>query len=188
MPPTSSQVSTAGNGNRDPPYAGARDAHRRRREIHHVLHDSLMKNLLNLAIILFLFLGWAKAQEQSLPVPQPRVIELTADKDSRYRQNGKGVTTIEAVAGEPLILRVAAVPAKQTARDGSVHGLALLDKQSNVVPGWRFFFQPGTQEVRVTAPAKPGRYIAVCTVICSEGHEGMTFTLVIRDDKKVRKD
>lgn len=143
-----------------------------------------MKNRIHFAMFFFLFPGLAKAQEQSLPVPQPRVIQLTADKDSRYRQNGKAVHTIEAVAGEALILRVSAIPAKQTARDGSVHGLALLDKQSNVVPGWRFFFQPGTQEVRVTAPAKPGRYNAVCTVICSEGHEGMTFTLLVTDPAK----
>ena len=93
-----------------------------------------MKNLVHLVMVLFLFPGLAKAQEPSLPVPQPRVIELTADKDSRYRQNGKAVHTIEAVAGEALILRVSAVPAKQTARDGSVHGLALLDKQSNAGP------------------------------------------------------
>jgi heme/copper-type cytochrome/quinol oxidase subunit 2 len=31
----------------------------------------------------------------------------------------------------------------------------------------------------VTAPILPGRYKAVCIVICSDGHEGMGFTLVV---------
>jgi heme/copper-type cytochrome/quinol oxidase subunit 2 len=31
----------------------------------------------------------------------------------------------------------------------------------------------------VIAPMQPGRYTAVCTIICSDGHDGMTFTLVV---------
>jgi hypothetical protein len=118
-------------------------------------------------------------QVQSSSVTQPRVIELTADKDSRYRQGDKVAPTIEVLAGEPLVLRITAVRARQVARDGSVHGLALLDKNSDVVPGWRFFLHPGVQELAVTAPAQPGRYTAVCTVICSDAHEGMGFTLMV---------
>jgi heme/copper-type cytochrome/quinol oxidase subunit 2 len=114
----------------------------------------------------------------------PRVIELTADKDSRYRLGGKVSPTIEVSAGEPLILRITAVRAKEVARDGSIHGLALLDKNSAVVPGWRFFFHPGVQEISVAAPSEPGRYSAVCIVICSDGHEGMGFTLVVVDRRK----
>jgi hypothetical protein len=108
-----------------------------------------------------------------------RVIELSADKDSRYRQDGKVSPTIEASPGEHLILRITATRAKQVARDGSVHGLALLDKNENAVPGWRFYLHPGAQELAVAAPEKPGRYKAVCTVICSDMHEGMGFTLVV---------
>src|SRR5437773_2224344 len=69
----------------------------------------------------------------------PRIIELTADHDSRYRQDGRVAPVIEVVAGEPLVLRITARRARQVARDGSVHGLALLDKNSDAVPGWRFF-------------------------------------------------
>jgi len=117
----------------------------------------------------------------------PRVIELTADKDSRYRQARKVSPTIEVQAGEPLILRITVVRATEIARDGSVHGLALLDKNSNVVPGWTFFFQPGVQELSVTAPLQPGRYTAVCTVICSDGHDGMTFTLLVTQSEASRE-
>ena len=109
----------------------------------------------------------------------PRLIELTADKDSKYRLGSKVAPTLEASPGERLTLRITAIRAKQVARDGSVHGLALLDKDENVVPGWRFYLHPGVQDVEVTAPMQPGRYTAVCIVICSDMHEDMGFTLVV---------
>ena len=140
-----------------------------------------MKKRLQIAfVVLGLFAG-SMCPAQSAVASSPRVIELTADKDSRYRQGRKASPTIEASAGEPLILRITAVKAREVVRDGSIHGLALLDKNSNAVPGWRFFFHPGVQEVTVAAPSEPGRYTAVCTVICSDGHEGMGFTLVVTD-------
>jgi hypothetical protein len=117
----------------------------------------------------------------------PRIIELTADKDSCYRLGNKVAPTLEALPGEPLILRITATRAKQIARDGSVHGLALLDKNLDSVPGWRFYLHPGVQDLAVTAPTRIGRYTAVCTIICSDGHTGMKFTLIVVDPKKVAR-
>src|SRR5215469_13718342 len=134
-----------------------------------------------LTVFIFALVATAFGPSQSISGATPRVIELTADRDSRYRRGPKASPTIEVFAGEPLILRVTAVRAKEVARDGSVHGLALLDHNSNAVAGWRFFLRPGVQELSVTAPSEPGRYTAVCTVICSEAHEGMGFTLVVID-------
>ena len=91
-------------------------------------------------------------------------------------------------AGERLILRITAVKAKQVARDGSVHGLALLDKDENAVPGWRFYLHPGVQDVKVTAPSQPGRYTAVCIVICSDMHEDMGFTLIVSQPGSTTKE
>ena len=116
---------------------------------------------------------------QTGPIVSPRVVELTADRDSRYRWQGKVSPTIEALSGEPLILRITASRAKQVARDGSVHGLVLLNQNLDAVPGWRFYLHPGVQELAVKAPDEPGRYTAVCTVICSDMHDGMTFTLIV---------
>ena len=110
---------------------------------------------------------------------QPRVIELTAGKDSRYRMGKTVSPTIEVAAGEHLVLRITATKAKEVARDGSIHGLALLDKDQNAIPGWSFYLHPGAQDLAVVAPMKPGRYAAVCTIICSDMHDGMGFTLVV---------
>jgi len=138
-----------------------------------------MRNRLHVTLIACALVAWPTCQAQSTSAVEPRIIELTADKDSRYRHGGKIAPTIEVFAGESLILRITAVRAMEVARDGSVHGLALLDKHSDTVSGWRFFLQPGVQDLAVTAPSQPGRYTAVCTVICSDAHEGMGFTLLV---------
>jgi hypothetical protein len=147
-----------------------------------------MSKRLQFVLLACVLAAWSICDSQSIPVPGPRVIELTADRDSRYRQGNKTSPTIEVLAGEPLILRITAVRAREVARDGSIHGLALLDKDSNAVDGWRFFLHPGVQDLAVNAPNQPGRYKAVCTVICSDGHEGMGFTLLVRNQMTNAKD
>ena len=112
---------------------------------------------------------------------QPRVIELTADHDSRYRIAGQKTPEITVKAGEPILLRVTARKAKSWNRDGSIHGFTLLKaKERTRVEGWDLLFKPGMQQFALTAPTEPGEYEAVCTVICSEDHEGMhlKFTVV----------
>jgi len=77
-------------------------------------------------------------------------------------------------------LRITAIKAKDRNRDGSVHGLSLLRPNDHQpVPGWELMLKPGMQEFTLTAPAEPGTYEAVCTVICSEHHEGMRLKFVV---------
>ena len=45
--------------------------------------------------------------------------------------------------------------------------------------GWDLLLKPGTQEFVLVAPAEPGEYEAVCTVICSEDHEGMHLKVTV---------
>ena len=105
---------------------------------------------------------------------QAHVIELTADSDSRYKIAGLRTPEITVKAGEQVLLRVTARKAKSWNRDGSVHGFTLLRaKDRTIVEGWDLLFKPGTQEFQLTAPSEPGEYVVVCTVICSEDHEGM---------------
>ena len=105
---------------------------------------------------------------------QARVIELTADRDSRYKIAGMRAPEITVKAGEQILLRVTARRGKSWNRDGSVHGFSLLRARDRTkVDGWDLLFKPGTQEFLMTAPAETGEYVAVCTVICSEEHEGM---------------
>lgn len=105
---------------------------------------------------------------------QTRVIEVLADSDSRYKIAGERTPEITVKAGEQFILRVTARRGKTWNRDGSIHGFSLLRaKDRTRVEGWDLLFKAGKQEFQLTAPADPGEYVVVCTVICSEDHEGM---------------
>jgi heme/copper-type cytochrome/quinol oxidase subunit 2 len=108
------------------------------------------------------------------------VIEVLADKDSRYKIAGEKQAEISVKAGEPILLRVTARKGKSWNRDGSIHGFSLLrSKDRSKVPGWDLLLKPGTQEFSMTAPAEVGEYVVVCTVICSEEHEGMFMRFVV---------
>jgi len=110
----------------------------------------------------------------------PRVIEILADHDSRYKIQGQKQPTITAKPSEELTLRVKAIKAKNHNRDGSVHGFALLRASDRkLVPGWDLLLKPGTKEFHLTAPSEPGEYIVICTVICSQGHEEMTMKFIV---------
>jgi len=125
-----------------------------------------------------IFVGIAAASALLAAVPranaQARVIEVTADRDSRYKIAGQRTPEITVKAGEQILLRVTAYRAKTWNRDGSIHGFTLLRaKDRTKVDGWDLLFKPGTQEFLLTVPKEPGAYEVVCTVICSEDHEGM---------------
>src|SRR5579863_8349935 len=137
--------------------------------------STIHRNVLRMATTLALLM------RMSLASAQARVIEITADSDSRYKIAGMRTPEITVKAGEEIRLRVTARRGKSWNRDGSIHGFSLLRaKDRSRVEGWDLLFKSGTQEFQLTAPSEPGAYEVVCTVICSEDHEGMhmKFTVI----------
>jgi heme/copper-type cytochrome/quinol oxidase subunit 2 len=119
----------------------------------------------------------AYAQSPAAPV---HVIAVLADKDSRYKIAGEKKPEITVKAGEQILLRITAHKGKSWNRDGTIHGFSLLRaKDRSKVPGWDLLLKPGTEEFKMTAPVEPGEYVVVCTVICSEEHEGMFMKFVV---------
>ena len=117
--------------------------------------------------------------QQSTP-SNPRLIEILADHDSRYKMEGLKQPEITVKAGEQITLRITARKAKHKNREGAVHGFTLLHaRDQKPVRDWDFTLMPGTQDFAVTAPQEPGEYIVVCTVICSEDHEGMKMRFIV---------
>jgi hypothetical protein len=109
-----------------------------------------------------------------------RIIEILADRDSRYKIAGQKQPVITAKPGEELTLRITARKAQTQNRDGSIHGLTLLRaKDHKPVDGWDLLLKPGTHDFDVAAPADPGEYVIVCTVICSPDHEQMSMRFVV---------
>ena len=120
--------------------------------------------------------GWLGAVASA----QSRVIELLADSDSRYKIAGERTPEITVKAGEQVLLRVTARKGKSWNRDGSIHGFTLVRaKDRSKVEGWDLLLKPGKQEFVLTAPTEPGVYEVVCTVICSEEHEGMHMKFIV---------
>jgi heme/copper-type cytochrome/quinol oxidase subunit 2 len=126
-------------------------------------------------LIAFVLLGSA------LSATDVHVIEVLADKDSRYKIEGLKKPEITVKAGEAVLLKITARKGKSWNRDGTIHGFTLLRASDrSKVKGWNLVLMPGEQQFEMTAPVEPGDYIVVCTVICSEEHEGMNmkFTVV----------
>ena len=110
----------------------------------------------------------------------PRVIEILADHDSRFKIQSQAQPMITAKAGEKITLRITAIKAKNHNRDGSIHGFTLLRASDRKpVEGWDFLLKPGTQEFTLTAPTVSGEYVVICTVICSQDHEGMFIRFLV---------
>jgi heme/copper-type cytochrome/quinol oxidase subunit 2 len=127
----------------------------------------------SLATVFFLLLA--------LPAgAQSHVIEVLADSDSHFKIAGQSKPEITVKAGEPVLLRIMARKGKTWNRDGSVHGFTLLRHKDHAkVPGWDLELKQGAQEFTLTAPTEPGEYDVLCTVICSEDHEGMRMKFVV---------
>lgn len=114
------------------------------------------------------------------PAAAPRLIEIIADHNSRFVVVGQPKPAITITAGEPLRVRITAIRAKNKNRDGAVHGFTLLHaKDHQPVLGWDLELQPGTRDYDLAAPAEPGEYEIVCTVICSANHEQMTMKVTV---------
>jgi heme/copper-type cytochrome/quinol oxidase subunit 2 len=144
------------------------------------MHRTLGK-ITDLPVLAILALvSYFPAVHQGGPATTPRVIEVLADHDSRYKISGMKSPEISVKAGEPFTLRITAKKAKNRNREGSIHGFTLLRaKDRTPVPGWDFQLKPGTQEFSVIAPQESGEYVVICTVVCSEDHEGMELKFVV---------
>jgi hypothetical protein len=111
-----------------------------------------------------------------------RIIEILADRDSRYKIAGQPHPAITMKAGERIVLRITARKAHGANRDGSIHGFALTRARDGArVPGWDLLLKPGTQDFDLVAPQQPGEYLVVCTVICSQDHDGMHMKILVTE-------
>ena len=111
---------------------------------------------------------------------QIRVIEILADKDSRYKIGRQKSPTLTFKAGEEVQFRITAKKAKTLNRNGSIHGFALIRKKDGAkFADWDLELKPGAQEFVLKVPSEPGEYEIVCTVICSEGHEDMRLKVIV---------
>ena len=132
---------------------------------------------------LFLFIALASGLLSAQATP--RLLEITADHDSRFKVAGRPDPIITLESGERVLLRITAIKAKSMNRNGAIHGFVLLDKNGEKVPGWMLSLKPGTHDFALTAPDVPGDYKVVCNVVCSQDHETMHMTIKVLPTRSV---
>jgi hypothetical protein len=107
----------------------------------------------------------------------PRVIEVTADKDNTFKVPGeKPVITVHP--GEALILRITSHFGGEQARDGAEHSFVVKKLREQ---GWDIRLKEGTHDYPLTAPQQAGEYLVECTVKCGRGHDDMNMKLVVKN-------
>lgn len=106
------------------------------------------------------------------------MIEIIADKDSRYKVVGER-SPVTLSAGEKISLRITAYRGTRWNQDGTVHGFAMSRKNGRRVPGWNLLLKEGLNEFHLVAPTQPGDYIVVCTVTCGRAHDRMNMKFVV---------
>jgi hypothetical protein len=123
----------------------------------------ILQRLTRLRVVAALAMATYFPSAQQSGTPSGRVIEVLADHDSRYKVSGTKEPLITVKPDEVLTLRVTAKKAKNSNREGFIHGFTLLRSKDR----------------KPVAPQEPGEHVVICTVICSEDHEGMTLKLVV---------
>ena len=116
----------------------------------------------------------------SFPLPSgggsPRVIEVIADRDNRFKVPGQKNPIITVKAKEVIRLRITSRKGTEWEKDGAVHSFTIVPLKDE---GWDLRLKEGTQEFTLVAPTEPGDYVVECAVMCGKGHNEMKMKLVV---------
>jgi heme/copper-type cytochrome/quinol oxidase subunit 2 len=106
----------------------------------------------------------------------PRVVELVADKDNRFKVPGQKKPVITVHVKEVIRLRITAHRGTEWEKDGAIHSFTVKEFKDQ---GWDLRLKEGVNEFTLVAPAEPGEYTVECTVKCGDGHEEMKMKLIV---------
>jgi heme/copper-type cytochrome/quinol oxidase subunit 2 len=110
---------------------------------------------------------------------EPRVIQLTADHDNKFKVAGQKDPVITVKAKEVIKFRV-------TAHKGSemdpkfpncVHSFSIKELKDQ---GWDVCLKEGMNEFVLVAPSKPGEYKVECMAKCGKGHDDMAMKMTVQ--------
>ena len=126
--------------------------------------------LLSVATLLAIALGPLTA------VAGPRVIQVIADDDNRFKVAGMKKPVMTVKAGEVVTLRIISRKGTDWEKDGTVHSFTINALKDQ---GWDLRLKEGTHDYTLAAPSEPGEYVVECTVRCGKGHDDMKMKLVV---------
>ena len=109
---------------------------------------------------------------------EPRVIQLTADKDNKFKVPGQKQPVITVKAKEVIKFRVTAHKATETdpKYPGCAHSFTIKGLKDQ---GWDVCLKEGMNEFVLVAPSKPGEYNIECMSKCGKGHDDMNMKMTV---------
>lgn len=109
---------------------------------------------------------------------QPRVIQLTADHDNKFKVPGEKLPVITVKANEVIKFRVTAHKGTETdpKYPGCVHTFTIKELKDQ---GWDVCLKEGMNEFVLVAPSKPGDYKIECMAKCGKGHDDMNMKMTV---------
>ena len=107
----------------------------------------------------------------------PRIIDLIADKDNRFKVAKQKDPVINMKVNEVAVLRITAHKgAEWDEKDNSIHTFTITALKNK---GWDFRLKEGVNQFPVVAPSEAGEYQVECTIKCGKGHDDMKMKLVV---------
>lgn len=110
---------------------------------------------------------------------EPRVIQLTADHDNKFKVAGQKEPSITVKAKEVIKFRVTAH--KGTEMDpkypNCAHSFTIKELKDQ---GWDVCLKEGMNEFVLVAPSKPGEYKIECMAKCGKGHDDMAMKMIVQ--------
>ncbi len=127
--------------------------------------------------ILGLLLGLTLIPAVRMLPQQPRVVQVTADKDNRFKVPGQKKPVITLKAKEVILLRVTAHKSETFDKtDNAVHSFTVKDWKDQ---GWDLRLKDGLNEFTLVVPSQPGEHLVECLVKCGSGHDDMNMKLIV---------
>jgi heme/copper-type cytochrome/quinol oxidase subunit 2 len=111
---------------------------------------------------------------------QPRVIQLTADKDNKFKVPGQKQPVITVKAKEVIKFKVTAHRGTETdpKYPGCAHSFTIKELKNQ---GWDVCLKEGMNEFVLVAPSKPGEYSIECMSKCGKGHDDMNMKMTVTE-------
>jgi heme/copper-type cytochrome/quinol oxidase subunit 2 len=109
---------------------------------------------------------------------EPRVIQLTADRDNKFKIPGQKAPAITVKANEVIKFRVTGHKGTETdpQRPGCIHTFTVTELKDQ---GWDVCLKEGMNEFVLVAPGKPGTFNIECMSKCGTGHDDMSMKMSV---------
>ena len=111
---------------------------------------------------------------------EPRVIQITADKDNMFKIPGpkqkQPAITVKAKEVIKFKITAHARESEFMEKDGAIHSFTITQLKDQ---GWDVRLKEGMNEFVLVAPDKPGEYNIECTIKCGKGHDDMKMKMIV---------